>query len=278
MGMSRLKNPLEVYKLLPKSNCRQCGVPTCMAFAAAVIKGEKGLADCPQLGGDIIERFSGKIDKHITLEEQQERLLEQLRGEITKIDFPSAAQRLGASFSGGRLRIKCFGRNFYVDPRGSITSECHINSWITAPLLNYIVSGAGTSAAGEWVPFRELKNGTKWNPLYSHFCEEPLKQTADNHTGLFEDILYTFGGRPAAESFSADFSLVLHPLPKVPILFSYCGPEDGLESRLNIFFDVTVEDNLNIESVYLLGAGLATMFGKISARHGSSYRNQLSLP
>lgn len=270
--MSRLKNPLEVYKLLPRSNCRLCGVPTCMAFAAAVIKGEKGLADCPQLGGDIIARFGGKIEKHVTLEEHQERLLEQLRGEIAKIDFPSAAQRLGATLSGGRLRVKCFGRDFYVDSKGGITSECHINAWITAPLLNYIVSGAGTGAAGVWAPFRELRNGAKWDPLYSHFCEEPLKQTADAHTSLFEDILYTFGGRPTPEGFSADFALVLHPLPKVPVLFSYCGPEEGLESRLSIFFDVTVEDNLNIESVYLLGVGLAAMFGRITARHGNHHR------
>jgi hypothetical protein len=239
-----------------------------MAFAAAVIKGDKALADCPLLGGDIIARFGGKIEKHVTLEEQQERLLNQLREDITKIDFPSAAQRLGASLDGGRLRIKCFGRDFYVDSGGTITSECHINAWITAPLLNYIVSAAGTAAAGVWAPFRELKQGAKWNPLYSHYCEEPLRQTVDSHTELFEDILYTLGGRPAAVSFSADFALVLHPLPKVPVLFSYSGPEEGLESRLCIFFDVTVEDNLNIESVYLLGVGLATMFGRITARHG----------
>lgn len=29
--------PLEVYKLLPKKNCAQCGEPTCMAFATKII-------------------------------------------------------------------------------------------------------------------------------------------------------------------------------------------------------------------------------------------------
>ena len=84
---------------------------------------------------------------------------------------------------------------------------------------------------------------------------------------LFEYILYIFGGKPAEISFTSDISLILHPLLRVPIAICYCKPEDDLESKLNVFFDSTAEDNLNIESIYLLGAGLAVMFEKITFRH-----------
>ncbi|MCI5124821.1 MAG: Fe-S cluster protein, partial [Candidatus Electrothrix sp. AR5] len=47
--MAALKTPLEVYKLLNKSNCRKCMLPSCLAFAAAVIQGQKKLSDCPEL-------------------------------------------------------------------------------------------------------------------------------------------------------------------------------------------------------------------------------------
>lgn len=40
---------LEILKLLPKSNCRECGEPTCMVFATRVAEGAKGSEDCPQL-------------------------------------------------------------------------------------------------------------------------------------------------------------------------------------------------------------------------------------
>lgn len=40
---------LEIFKLLPGSNCRECGVPTCMAYAAQLIDGSKCLEDCPGL-------------------------------------------------------------------------------------------------------------------------------------------------------------------------------------------------------------------------------------
>jgi ArsR family metal-binding transcriptional regulator len=40
---------LEILKLLPKTNCRACGEPTCMVFAARVAEGVKGPEDCPPL-------------------------------------------------------------------------------------------------------------------------------------------------------------------------------------------------------------------------------------
>jgi ArsR family metal-binding transcriptional regulator len=43
---------LEILKLLPKTNCRQCGSPTCMVFATKVAGGVKGPKDCPPLAED----------------------------------------------------------------------------------------------------------------------------------------------------------------------------------------------------------------------------------
>ena len=40
---------LEVFKLLPRTNCGECGVPSCMAFAAKLAQGEAGLDECPPL-------------------------------------------------------------------------------------------------------------------------------------------------------------------------------------------------------------------------------------
>ena len=42
-------SPIDVYKLLPRTNCRECGVPNCMAFATKVVNGELLSDDCPPL-------------------------------------------------------------------------------------------------------------------------------------------------------------------------------------------------------------------------------------
>jgi ArsR family metal-binding transcriptional regulator len=43
---------LEILKLLPKTNCRECGQPTCMVFAALAAQGVKDEEDCPALAGE----------------------------------------------------------------------------------------------------------------------------------------------------------------------------------------------------------------------------------
>jgi len=40
---------IEILKLLPRTNCRECGQPTCMVFATQVAEGGKGPLDCPPL-------------------------------------------------------------------------------------------------------------------------------------------------------------------------------------------------------------------------------------
>jgi len=40
---------LDVYKLLPRSNCGECGLSSCLAFATQVIKEGEDLTRCPYL-------------------------------------------------------------------------------------------------------------------------------------------------------------------------------------------------------------------------------------
>ena len=267
--MTQLNNSMEIFKLLDKSNCRKCNELTCLAFAAAVFRGEKQLDECPILEGEIIERYGGKAANQMTLEEEAEQAMEQLKRKITTIDLSSAAERLGAKFSDEKLTIKCLGKDFSVDAKGNISTELHVHSWITIPVLNYIINGAGVSVSGEWVPFRELEGGKTWYRLFGQRCERPLKKVADTYTDLFEDMIHLFNGRQVENHYSSDISLVLHPLPKIPILICYWKPEaeDGLESNLKIFFDSTAEKNLNIESIYTLAVGLVLMFEKLALRH-----------
>lgn len=43
---------LDVWTLLPRTNCRQCAEATCMAFAAALLQGRRTLVECAPLAND----------------------------------------------------------------------------------------------------------------------------------------------------------------------------------------------------------------------------------
>ena len=40
---------MAIYKLLPNTNCKQCGDPTCYTFALKLAASQKKLSDCPPL-------------------------------------------------------------------------------------------------------------------------------------------------------------------------------------------------------------------------------------
>ena len=40
---------IEIFKLLPKTNCGDCGVPTCLAFAMSLAAGKAELSKCPHV-------------------------------------------------------------------------------------------------------------------------------------------------------------------------------------------------------------------------------------
>jgi ArsR family metal-binding transcriptional regulator len=42
---------IEILKLLPRTNCKECGLPTCMVFADRLAEGAKSSDDCPLLEG-----------------------------------------------------------------------------------------------------------------------------------------------------------------------------------------------------------------------------------
>jgi acetyl-CoA decarbonylase/synthase complex subunit gamma len=49
---------MQIYKNLPRTNCKDCGLPTCMAFAMQVAAKQKALTDCPHLSGDAEQSLS----------------------------------------------------------------------------------------------------------------------------------------------------------------------------------------------------------------------------
>lgn len=265
--MAKLSNHLEVYKLLPKTNCRQCGLAACLAFAVAVMQGQKRLGDCPYLPEESgAEAQSAEPERTNALENMQQTALG-LQEQLRRTDLDAAARRLGLELRQGRVVVPCLGKEFSLGPDG-IISSCHINPWLSLPIINYVLHGAGLEPRGQWLPLRDLPGGLDWARFFGHRCETQLKKVIDNYTALFELIIEIFDGRPAPEQFDSDIAVLIYPLPKLPILLCYWKPEDGMESSLHMFFDATAAQNLPIESIYTLGVGLVTMFEKIARTHG----------
>ena len=48
---------LDIFKLTPKKNCKDCGFPTCMAFSMKVASGAVEVSKCPHMSDDAIAKL-----------------------------------------------------------------------------------------------------------------------------------------------------------------------------------------------------------------------------
>jgi len=49
---------LDIFKLTPKTNCKDCGNPTCMAFSMKVASGAIDITKCPHLSQEVLDQLA----------------------------------------------------------------------------------------------------------------------------------------------------------------------------------------------------------------------------
>lgn len=48
---------IQILKMLPKKNCGECGIPTCLAFAMKVAAGQSEIGECPYVSDEVKEQI-----------------------------------------------------------------------------------------------------------------------------------------------------------------------------------------------------------------------------
>jgi acetyl-CoA decarbonylase/synthase, CODH/ACS complex subunit gamma len=112
---------IQIFKLLPKTNCKECGVPTCLAFAMNLASGKAELDSCPYVSDEAREKLAeasappirpvavGKGVRAFTI--GGETVL--YRHEKTFYNQPAIAARVGSDISKADLADKLTTWNAY---------------------------------------------------------------------------------------------------------------------------------------------------------------------
>lgn len=265
--MKVFNNALEAFQLLPKTNCKECGEKTCLAFAGAVFTGKAGLGKCPYVSEEALTQYGGQKSAVNPIEEEFMAVIKKLQTRLLSLDLSERAKTIGATYSEGFITLPIMGKLFSIDNSSNVKTDIHVNGWVLGSVLHYVNSSEGLPLSNKWVPLRELPSGRDWYPLFAQQCEAVLKGVADKYPDLFADLVEMFEGTKVDDQFQSDVAVALLPLPLVPILICYWEPEDGMESSLSVFFDETGENNLGIEGIYNLGVGIAFMLERLSKVH-----------
>ena len=102
-------NAMEIFQILPKTNCKECGQSTCLAFAGAVFTGKLGLSVCPYVPQDKLQQFGGNKKGTNPIEEEFYAVIRELQTRLLSLDMEETAKTIKAEYEEGIITIPIFG-------------------------------------------------------------------------------------------------------------------------------------------------------------------------
>lgn len=243
-------NPLEFYKLLPRTNCGECGPKTCMSFAVLLKTSPEALDQCRHLGADARQ----KIQSMLLQGDWRDELTKTLMEEVSGIDLGAVASDLGCRMENGKLIVKCVGMEYSIDGKGVVEPEAR-SKWIKILLLHYVRFRGKGAFTGKWINFSDLKGGFVKASTFLRECEDPLRQLTDQD---LKGVSMTLGrlGAVQASGYPGDLTMTIDLLPRVRALLLYHKGDEEFPSSLKMLFDGVTGEFLDVESIVFLCEGL----------------------
>ena len=257
-------NPHDILHRTPKTNCGECGYPTCLAFAAAVARAGTDISICPYINLQGLEAtvLSDKKDMENLAEQVAEEhdwaLIKHLQQKVSGLDFGSIAGSLGATWDQHKpdiLSLRYLGSEVMLGKTGIRRS----NAAVVDPrdqilLYNYVHSCGGNKPDGTWIGMESLPNSISKIKTLATYCERRIAKLLSGEPAhlLIELGIHLDGYEgPSDLGSTATSSLVVPVLPMVPqyLLFWEEDTDVGIEAKAKVLFDQHVLDFLDLESL-----------------------------
>ena len=257
-----MKTAVEIYKLLPKTNCGNCGMPTCFGFATKVAARMASVTTCPNLSAEAKAALAAEMaDQPASRGTVYEQTLISLRPKVAVLDFRRIAGQSGATFvSDETLEIEFLGEPFVV------TKERIADRYGKEPLpfisiliYNHLCMPDPPAPSGEWITFSSVPASHAKDKAWAGHVEEVIaKHFSGNVPGL-KHACERLGGAPIEIKGSHDASYEFRFFPRYPalLLFYDAVPEEDFPAQCKLLLDKHVDRYLDIESIVVLGEEFA---------------------
>ena len=257
-----MKTAVEIYKVLPKTNCGACGMPTCFGFATKVAAGIASITSCATL--------SDGVKQELAAEEQQragsrgtvyDQALQSLRPKFAALDLSRVAAATGTtSLSPDRLEVLFLNERYLVGKDG-ITGPDGKEPlpFVSILILNHLCMPDLSPPAGEWITFSSVPASHAKDKAWAAHVEEVIARHFAGDAAGLRAACERLGGVPAAVRGSNDAAYEFRFFPSYPalLLFNDAVPEEDFPAQVKLLLDRNVDRMLDIESIVVLGEEFA---------------------
>ncbi len=261
--------PIELYKELPKTNCGDCGQPSCLAFATQVVGHGHDLRDCPHLGEAVLREVSHIIeeqrDKGVYVKRENHKITrEHLRDKIRNHDFKAIASGLGVTYSVDNdveaLEIPYFNRMVTMKHSGIwVEGSEDFDPWDEILLYNYIFFSGSKPLSDDWVGLESFPNSLPKRAALEDGCHRRISEAFTGARNELERACQELGGTRVADGHSAEVAFQFQALPRMPLFLLFWDEdnEEGFEAQTKVLFDAQAMEYLDLEGLTFVAEKLA---------------------
>jgi len=257
-------------RVLPRTNCGDCGYPTCMAFASMVVSQKLPLAGCPHLSADTMARCQPELDAQHAAGKWTRRDLaadallwaKQRAASMALEDLPGRIGGELADINGEKvLVLPYFDSVLHIRPESIRYSDGReLGRWEQVFIFNHMAQGGSKTPTERWKSFQEFPNTVSKIKSMRNHVEAPLKEHFASRPEELTAAAIRIGGRNVtAENPSADRAFRFAPLPRIPVMLLFWDGDSssGFDAEIKLAFDETITEHLDIESIMFLSEHLA---------------------
>jgi hypothetical protein len=260
----------DIYKsILPKTNCGDCGIPSCFTFATMVVTNKVPLGNCPHIKPELVLKYQQELDQQhaagtFVKRDIAEEALEWSKKRCSSMRIEDLPGRIGGKVKNidGKeaLAIPYFQDTVFIS-RDGITKQdgSELSRLEQVFIYNHMAQGGTSQPAGKWISVQDLPNSTPKIHSIITYVENPLiKKFSGKKDALLAASRRIGGTKTDDPNMTADLCIHFRPLPRIPVLLLFWDAvaEEGFEAQIKLLFDETIKEHLDIESIVFLSESL----------------------
>ena len=178
-----------------------------------------------------------------------DRVCEELLDLVWKTGAVAHAPMLSGSVEEGAARIPLFGEDCYVRRDGVYKDAGKLDTIGSILVVRYLLQAGAEPIQHTWLPYRDLKDGAQFSGFIKTNIEDKIARAFQGKRDALTERLSALGAVPSEGEVQGDIALVLHPLPKLPVLCLFWDSDEEFPASSQFLFDGSAPSYLDLEAL-----------------------------
>ncbi len=225
-------------------------MPTCLAFAVKVKNAQLNIWDCPYIKKD--DKGLPAEKTITTMEDNYERVSNELEAEAKRLNFRETASAIGAHFEVKDgyeiIKLKMMNRLYEMRKEGLFEDDTYCNdSWSKIIIYDYIRRKGNKALTGNWVTLGYFPNTASHVKAFQRSAEEKVAAAFNKDIEQLKARCSELDGIEVPGKMKADYICRFDLLPCVPLYLCFWAADEEFHASCKLFLDSSAEAYIDIE-------------------------------